>query len=52
MIIGVLTFLFINPIAGIAFFVLGVVLYWLLYRFTRKLAREVRKAGASVRKSE
>jgi membrane protein implicated in regulation of membrane protease activity len=52
MIIGVLTFFFINPIAGIAFFVLGVLLYWLLYRFTRRLAREVHEAGVPVRKSD
>lgn len=51
MIIGVLTFFFINPIAGIVFFVLGVLLYWLLYRFTQKVAREVREAGAPVKKS-
>jgi membrane protein implicated in regulation of membrane protease activity len=52
MIIGVLTFFWINPIAGIVFFALGVLLYWLLYRFTRRLAREVREAGALTRKSD
>jgi membrane protein implicated in regulation of membrane protease activity len=52
MIAGVLTFFWINQIAGIVFFALGVVLYWLLYRFTRRLTREVREAGAPTRKSD
>jgi membrane protein implicated in regulation of membrane protease activity len=35
--VGVFTLLFVNPIAGIAFLVLGAVLYALLYRFTARL---------------
>jgi membrane protein implicated in regulation of membrane protease activity len=34
-----------SDIAGGAFVVLGVVLYLLLYRFTRKLQRELPEAG-------
>ncbi len=44
MIVGVFTFIFIDSVAGIAFLVLGVVLYWLLYRFARRLDREIKEA--------
>jgi len=30
-----------SDVAGVAFIVLGVVLYWLLYRFTRNLRRKI-----------
>jgi len=30
-----------SDVAGVAFIVLGVVLYWLLYRFTRNLQRKI-----------
>ena len=33
-----------NEIAGVAFVVLGLVLYRLLFRFTRKLERELKEA--------
>jgi len=40
-VLGVFTLLFVNPIAGIAFLVLGAILYALLYRFTAKLNAEL-----------
>lgn len=43
-VLGVFTLLFVNPIAGILFLALGVILYALLYRFTGKLNRETRRA--------
>jgi membrane protein implicated in regulation of membrane protease activity len=46
MVLGVFTLFFVNPIAGIAFLALGAILYALLYRFTRKVERELR-AGES-----
>jgi hypothetical protein len=39
--IGILTYYFVNDVAGIVFIALGVILYWLLYRFTRKVVKEV-----------
>jgi membrane protein implicated in regulation of membrane protease activity len=30
-----------SDVAGVAFIVLGVILYWLLYRFTRNLQRKI-----------
>ena len=30
-----------SDVAGVAFIVLGVILYWLLYRFTRNLRRKI-----------
>ena len=42
--LGFFTLLFVNEIAGVAFLVLGAILYALLYRFTAKLSREVRQA--------
>jgi membrane protein implicated in regulation of membrane protease activity len=30
-----------SDVAGVAFIALGVVLYWLLYRFTRNLQRKI-----------
>ena len=42
--LGFFTLLFVNEIAGVAFLVLGAILYALLYRFTAKLRREVRQA--------
>jgi membrane protein implicated in regulation of membrane protease activity len=44
-VVGVITFIFVNSIAGAAFVVLGVVMYALLYRFRSKLESELRKAG-------
>ncbi|MDV3277929.1 MAG: hypothetical protein LYZ69_05620 [Nitrososphaerales archaeon] len=40
-VLGVLTFLLVNSIAGVAFIALGAFLYLLLYRFGAKLAREL-----------
>ncbi len=44
MALGVFTLLFVNDIAGVAFIVLGVILYALLYRFTRRVENELRSA--------
>jgi membrane protein implicated in regulation of membrane protease activity len=44
-IVGLFTIAYINEIAGIAFVVLGIALYWLLYRFARKVEREVGAKG-------
>jgi len=41
---GLATGVLASDIAGGAFVVLGVVLYFLLYRFTRKLEREISEA--------
>ena len=43
--LGVLTFALVNAIAGVAFILLGAVLYWLLYRFARRVRREVEDAA-------
>ncbi len=55
MVVGVLTLVLagdvVGDIAGVAFLVLGVALYWLLYRFTRKVEREVSEANASNKKA-
>ena len=40
-VVGLFTILYVNPFAGVAFVVLGVALYWLLYRFARRVKREV-----------
>ena len=40
-VLGVFTFLLVNPIAGVAFIALGVFLYLLLYRISAKLEREL-----------
>jgi membrane protein implicated in regulation of membrane protease activity len=45
-VIGILTYYFINDVAGIAFIALGLVLYWVLYRFTRKVVSEFEKEGS------
>ena len=42
--LGVFTLFFVNEIAGLAFLVLGAILYTLLYRFTAKLNADVRAA--------
>jgi len=42
--IGVLTFFLVDPVAGVVFIVLGVALYWLLYRFARRVEKEVGQA--------
>ncbi len=42
--VGIFTFLFVNDIAGLAFLALGVALYWLLYRFSRRIDRELSQA--------
>ena len=44
MAIGVFTLVFENAVAGVAFLILGFVLYVLLYRFTGKIARELKEA--------
>jgi membrane protein implicated in regulation of membrane protease activity len=50
-IVGAITFLFdgetIGEVAGAAFMVLGVALYALLYRFTRRVKREIDEAERS-----
>jgi membrane protein implicated in regulation of membrane protease activity len=43
-VIGILTFYFVDEVAGIIFIALGVILYWLLYRFTRRVVKEVEGA--------
>lgn len=43
-ILGVFTFLVVNPIAGVAFIVLGGFLYFLLYRFRARLTSELKEA--------
>lgn len=43
-VVGVLTFFFVNQIAGVAFLALGLVLYALLYRFTNRLNAELGRA--------
>ena len=43
--VGVITFILVNPVAGIAFVVLGVVMYALLYRFRSKLESELARTG-------
>ena len=40
-ILGVFTLVFVLAIAGIAILVLGIVLYWLLYRFSARVEREL-----------
>jgi membrane protein implicated in regulation of membrane protease activity len=40
-VVGLFTIALVNLFAGIAFVVLGMVLYWLLYRFARKVRREI-----------
>jgi membrane protein implicated in regulation of membrane protease activity len=42
--VGVVTYYYIDDVAGIVFIVLGLALYWLLYRFTRRVESEVEKA--------
>lgn len=42
--LGAFTLLFVNPIAGILFLALGVILYALLYRFTGKVNAELKRA--------
>lgn len=44
MALGVFTLVLVNDIAGVAFIVLGVILYALLYRFTRRVENELRSA--------
>jgi len=43
--VGLFTIAYINDVAGIAFVALGIILYWLLYRFARKVRREVEGKG-------
>lgn len=51
-VVGVFTYIFVNDIAGIAFLLLGVILYWLLYRFARRIEHEVKEAEEMPRQSE
>ncbi len=44
MALGVFTFVFVNDIAGVVFIVLGVILYALLFRFTKRVEHELREA--------
>ena len=43
-VLGIFTMAFVLVIAGIALVVLGLVLYWLLYRFSAKVERELKDA--------
>jgi len=43
-ILGIFTLVFVLVIAGIAIMVLGIVLYWLLYRFSAKIEKELKDA--------
>jgi len=42
--LGIFTMLFVLVIAGILITVLGLVLYWLLYRFSARVEKELRDA--------
>lgn len=44
MLLGAFTYFFVDHLAGLAFLALGIVLYWLLFRFSRKLNREIGRA--------
>ncbi len=44
---GLATDILASDVAGSAFIILGVVLYLLLYKFTRKLEREIAEAEKS-----
>ena len=46
-VVGILTYEFVDDVAGIVFIALGIVLYFLLYRFTRKVGNEVAKAAGT-----
>lgn len=50
--IGVLTLVFVNDIAGVVFLALGVALYWLLYRFARRVGREIEEADGPAKRSD
>jgi glycopeptide antibiotics resistance protein len=41
MVVGLLTFVFVNDIAGLIFVVLGIALYWMLYRLAHRVRREI-----------
>lgn len=43
--LGLFTFFYVNAFAGVAFVALGLALYWLLYRFARRVRREVEGSG-------
>jgi membrane protein implicated in regulation of membrane protease activity len=49
-ILGIFTLVFVLVIAGIAILVLGIVLYWLLYRFSARVERELDAKEPSKRK--
>ena len=49
-ILGIFTLVFVLVIAGIAILVLGIVLYWLLYRFSARVERELDGKEPSKRK--
>jgi membrane protein implicated in regulation of membrane protease activity len=38
---GIATAMVSETVAGVAFLVLGIFLYWFLYRFTRRVEREI-----------
>jgi len=46
-VVGILTYYFIDDVAGIVFVALGIILYWLLYRFARKVGKEVTEAAGA-----
>ena len=44
--LGIFTLVFVPPlIVGILIIALGVILYWLLYRFSARVEREIRGEG-------
>jgi len=43
-VLGIFTLVFVLVIAGIVILVLGIVLYWLLYRFSAKVEKELKDA--------
>lgn len=43
-VVGIITLIFVNPVAGVAFVALGVALYVLLYKFRSKLEADLKKA--------
>ena len=44
-VIGIITFVLVNSITGIAFMALGAALYLLLYKFRSKLEADLGRAG-------
>lgn len=45
--LGIFTLVFVLAIAGILIIILGVILYWLLYRFSARVEREIKGKGGN-----